>query len=139
MRVKEAGDGAVGFKQNLQCNRGHFVFLWRRGAPILPTCLPKQMEKVSCSLSCNNLISVCKGCSATTHHSEYLHTFLFFICSLSFTPYLFPLAIFFSFLLTTTPSIFSAHINLTPHSKSLHKKSFFSVYKAVLLPWHNVK
>lgn len=92
---KEAGDGSVGFKQNLQCNRGHFVFLWRRGVrgiAILPTCLSKQMENVSCSLS-NNLIPVCRGCSVTTHHSEYLHIFLFpsllshrsSSCSLSFS------------------------------------------------------
>lgn len=104
---KKAGNAAMGFKQNLQCNRGHFVFLWRRGErgiAILPTRLPKQMENISCSLSCNNLIPVCRGCSATTHHSEYLHTFLLPICSLSFTPYLFLLAIFFSFLLATPPA-----------------------------------
>lgn len=119
---KKAGEGSVGFADKPTVQLGSLCFFdeeWTRNRRASKMFAKTNGEHLLLSLSCNNLIPVCRGCSVTTHHSEYLHTFLFPICSLSLhricsrslARYLFLFSIHY------TPSIFSAHINLTPHSK----------------------
>lgn len=123
MHAKESRRGHSGIhRQTYSATRVTLFFLMEneQGIVVLPKCLPKQMENISCSLSAAIISFLFAGAAVSQPITVNIYTLFSFpfavflshrICSRSLTRYLFLFSIHY------TPSIFSAHINLTPHSK----------------------
>lgn len=145
---KGFGDGTVGFTEKPTVQLGSLCFLMENGRTRSRS---QNKWRKSLVLSAAIISILFAGPPVSQPITVNIYTLFSFpfavflshrICSRSLPRYLFLLSTHY------TPSIFSVHINLTPHSKSLDKKKkqqpFFSVYKehdpfAALLPRHNVK